>query len=194
MKRIYLLFIAILFVAQTQAQIDTQESAITIEVEDNEDSNTTIPIPKLDTPNPNAGLSTTNENTVNGLSVTKREFDFNTKKEFSMVYKSDLINPGTIFEKKWAKEKKDEALKPQYMGNQHLGDFKSNGKFLTISCRDHQYPDGDMVRVYVNDDIVKPRIILTTTYTSFLLNLEPGINKIDFQALNQGDSGPNTAE
>ena len=111
-----------------------------------------------------------------------------------MVYKSELIDPGTIFEKKWAKEQKDRSVEPKYLGDQHLGDFRSNGKFVTIVCRDHQYPDGDRVRIYANDNVIKPNVLLSTSYKSFKLDLNEGFNKIDFQALNQGESGPNTAE
>ena len=194
MKSTYIFIFLVFSFTALYAQIDSQETDEVIPVEINEDSKTTTKLPEVEKPNSNIGLSTTKDNTVNGLSVTKRELDFNTEKEFSMVYKSELINPGTIFEKKWAKEKRDKVLKPEYMGDQHLGDFKSNGEFLTIVCRDHEFPDGDLVRVYANDDIVNPRILLTTSYKSFKLNLEQGINKIDFQALNQGESGPNTAE
>jgi hypothetical protein len=194
MKHIYLIFALLFFSLTAQSQIDSQENSITIAVEENENSDTTTKVPIIESPNSTIGLSNTNENTLNGISVTKIDTEFNKEEEFSMVYKSDLINPGTIFEKKWAKEKRDNAVKPEYLGNQHLGDFKSNGKFVTIVCRDHEYPDGDRVRIYANDDIVRPSILLTTSYKSFKLDLLPGINKIDFQALNQGESGPNTAE
>jgi hypothetical protein len=35
---------------------------------------------------------------------------------------------------------------------------------------------------------------LETNFKSFLLTLQPGFNTIDFVALNEGESGPNTAE
>ena len=37
-------------------------------------------------------------------------------------------------------------------------------------------------------------MLLTSGFGGFNIDLEVGINKIDFQALNQGSSGPNTAE
>ena len=36
--------------------------------------------------------------------------------------------------------------------------------------------------------------MLTSQYRRLKINLSQGINKIDIKALNQGDSGPNTAE
>ena len=49
-------------------------------------------------------------------------------------------------------------------------------------------------RVYVNDDIVQTNVLLQSSFSGFKLELVKGFNKIDFQALNQGQSGPNTAE
>ena len=37
-------------------------------------------------------------------------------------------------------------------------------------------------------------ITLDTDYKEVLLDLNEGINKIEIEALNQGDSGPNTAQ
>ena len=46
----------------------------------------------------------------------------------------------------------------------------------------------------MNDDVYQPNILLESDYKGFKLDLLEGFNKIDFQALNQGTSGPNTAE
>lgn len=116
------------------------------------------------------------------------------KKEFSMFDDSKLIDPGTIYEERWNKKAVEQGLKIEGMADQFLGDIRSNGAFVNIVCRDHEYPDGDMVRVFVNDDIFVPTLLLTSDYKGFKVPLMPGINKIVFLALNQGDSGPNTAE
>ena len=78
--------------------------------------------------------------------------------------------------------------------NQFLGDFETSAKFVNIVYRDHEYFDGDRIRVYYNDDVIERNILLENQYKGFKLNLKEGFNKIDFQALNQGTSGPNTAE
>jgi hypothetical protein len=80
------------------------------------------------------------------------------------------------------------------MSDQFLGDFKNNGTLVNIRCRDHEFPDGDLVRVFVNDEIFIPSLLLTSGYKSFDVPLSIGFNKIVFLALNQGESGPNTAE
>jgi hypothetical protein len=80
------------------------------------------------------------------------------------------------------------------MADVFLGDIRSNGEFVKIMCRDHEYPDGDLVQVIVNDVTIIPRLLLESGFKGFDIPLEVGINKIVFLALNQGESGPNTAE
>jgi antitoxin component YwqK of YwqJK toxin-antitoxin module len=75
-----------------------------------------------------------------------------------------------------------------------LGDFRNSGKFVRIVCRDFGEVDGDRVRVYNNDKVVRVEIELTSNFQEVNVDLQPGFNKIDFQALNMGTSGPNTAE
>ncbi len=89
---------------------------------------------------------------------------------------------------------KDKEAKDEYGRDQYLGDFKTTASYVNIVYRDHEYVDGDRIRVFVNNDIVQSSITLDSSFRGFDLTLEPGFNKIDFQALNQGESGPNTAE
>lgn len=120
-------------------------------------------------------------------------FDLTKKKKgFTMIHDSDLIDPGVIYEEKWAKKEKES--KTAFQGDQFLGQFETKSVFVHVLYRDHEYPDGDRIRVYLNDDVIRPSVLLTSGYGGFKLDLEEGINKIDFQALNQGESGPNTAE
>lgn len=89
---------------------------------------------------------------------------------------------------------KDVQLKPEFYKDQNLGNFKSGSKFVNFVYRDHQYVDGDRVSVAINDTIVHPNIWLTGEFQGFYLDLKKGFNKIDIKALNQGSSGPNTAQ
>ena len=116
------------------------------------------------------------------------------KKEFSMVDDNGLRNPGELFEEKFNKVAVEQGLKIEVMADVFLGEIRSNGAFVRIVCRDHEYPDGDLVQVKVNDDIIIPRLLLTGGYKGFNVTLNVGSNRIEFLALNQGDSGPNTAE
>ena len=78
--------------------------------------------------------------------------------------------------------------------DQFLGEIRNDGEYVNIVLRDHEYPDGDLIKVQVNEDVVMPAILLTEKAKGFKLQLKSGFNVVDFVALNQGSSGPNTAE
>ena len=75
-----------------------------------------------------------------------------------------------------------------------LGEISTEGELINIVVRDHEYPDGDIIEVLVNNQIILPAILLSEKAVGFKLDLKAGFNVIDFVALNQGSSGPNTAE
>jgi len=90
--------------------------------------------------------------------------------------------------------KKDKGIKEEYKKDQFLGEVKTGTAFVHVKYRDHESVDGDRIRVYVNDDIVQSNVSLHGSFGGFMLNLVEGYNTIVFEALNQGKSGPNTAE
>lgn len=106
---------------------------------------------------------------------------------------NNFKNPGEIYKEKLnAKSGEDESK--IFRKNQYLGDFKTKSTTVRISYRDFGEVDGDMIRVLVNDKEVIARVYLEGIFKGLDLVLENGFNKIDFEALNQGYSGPNTAE
>jgi hypothetical protein len=115
------------------------------------------------------------------------------KNPFSMTDKDGLKSPGEIYEKRWNKELvKGGIIKT--MSDQFLGTHNVDTKFVNIVCRDHEYPDGDRVQILINGAIIKNSLLLTSNYRRVEVNLIEGKNTIDIIALNQGESGPNTAE
>lgn len=114
--------------------------------------------------------------------------------EFSMFDNSTLRDPGEIFDEKWNKKAVEQGFRMGTMEDQFFGHFSITGKKANIRCRDHEYPDGDRVRVFVNGVVFIIDLLLTGNFKSFDVPLVEGINKIEFVALNQGESGPNTAE
>jgi|SRR5690554_406276 len=148
----------------------------------------------------NKGLSTANSDRINGLSVPKQsELSDPTDKGFSMLGGETFGNPAELYTKQIKRHNistEDESRSRQNGSttNQYLGDFKTGFSRVNIIYRDHQYPDGDRVRIFVNDEVIKSNVLLESSFTGFNLDLVEGFNKIDFQALNQGESGPNTAE
>ena len=75
-----------------------------------------------------------------------------------------------------------------------LGKIETDSKSIRIICRDHSYVDGDRVKLYVNEEVIRRSITLQGGYYTIDINLREGFNRIDIEALNQGSSGPNTAE
>ncbi|WP_342156298.1 hypothetical protein [Joostella sp. CR20] len=118
-------------------------------------------------------------------------------KEVNMAAPQEaFLDPGDRFQKKLNKNFNGNGDNEK-MGStttQYFGDFKSNAKSIKILCRDHQYVDGDRVSVMVNGKVVSPNVYLESTFKGFYIDLEKGFNKIEFKALNQGSSGPNTAQ
>lgn len=107
--------------------------------------------------------------------------------------RNQFINPGIIIEKKLNPNIEKEGAQV-FRKNKYLGDVTTKGVFVTILCRDHEYVDGDQIRVYVNDILINEGITLDETFQTVEVVLKKGFNKIEFEAINQGSSGPNTAE
>lgn len=91
------------------------------------------------------------------------------------------------------KEKKEKGAN-EHFGDQYLGDFKTTANFVGIVCRDHEYVDGDRIKIYLNGEVVEYNLLLTGSFKGVNIDLVKGFNRIEFEALNQGSSGPNTAQ
>jgi len=116
------------------------------------------------------------------------------KESLDMTDQEEFLDPTKKFDPKYLAKKEGEKTPEEFKQNQYFGDFKNNGKFVKIVCRDHMAVDGDMVQIIVNDKVQVEKISLQGSYTNVYINLEVGFNKIEILALNQGMSGPNTAE
>ncbi|MDR9400626.1 MAG: hypothetical protein RI558_04325 [Psychroflexus sp.] len=107
-----------------------------------------------------------------------------------------FAKPTAEFEKrlKAALDKDEKKVKDDYKSDMDLGEFVVDENSIKIVCRDHMQYDGDRVQIRLNGEIIIENILLKPGYTTINLPLKEGFNKIDFVALNQGESGPNTAE
>ncbi|MDC6364171.1 MULTISPECIES: hypothetical protein [Flavobacteriaceae] len=120
--------------------------------------------------------------------------DKNDKPSVKMLPDRELLQAGhdmVIDPKVGEKEKKGSK---EHFGDQYLGDFKTSSKFVGIVCRDHEYVDGDRIKIYVNGEVVEFNLLLTGSFKGINVDLVKGFNRIEFEALNQGSSGPNTAQ
>lgn len=113
-------------------------------------------------------------------------------KPISLYLSNEFKNPGDIYQQKL--NKKDGEVSQVFRKNQNLGDFKTKSTFVSIYCRDNEFVDGDRVRIYINDILIQSDILLDGEFQQFEVSLKKGFNKIDIEAINQGSSGPNTAE
>ncbi|WP_235835861.1 hypothetical protein [Cognatitamlana onchidii] len=181
-----------LFSLTIAAQIDSKNRSFSIPASEVPEAQPEV---KPDLPeakdNPNLGLN---------FPKTATNLDFD-KKEISMFPEEEFANPGELYIDKINRSLDNIRLSKEEVEkrngsttDQYLGDFKSSASKVNVVYRDHGHTDGDLIQVKVNDDIIYPRVYLTGGFKGFTLNLKPGFNKIDFVALNQGESGPNTAE
>lgn len=129
------------------------------------------------------------ENTPN-LGDQNDHFD---RPEVDMSNQETFVNPGAYYLNK-LQTPENERNPVDFKVDQYLGDFRSNAPFVQVIFRDHEAPDGDRVRILFNDREVEANVLLEQRFKRLNVDLMSGFNKIEFIALNQGDSGPNTAE
>ncbi|MDH7445571.1 hypothetical protein [Aquimarina sp. 2201CG14-23] len=183
MKSAFISILSMFFVISMNAQIEKPLSSLKID--------------------DNSNLKTSKYSLSSGLNKPKNNFSlynnpkdslrFNrTQKPFDMTGNNGLLQPNHKVIPKWFK--KDKEIKEEYKTDQYLGDFKSSSTYVHLLYRDHESVDGDLVRIYVNDDVIRSNVFLDATFQGLRIDLIKGFNKIDIQALNQGTSGPNTAE
>ena len=153
---------------------------------ENQNRKIDIAPPKTKTVLPNVTLLNPNAFTI------KKEEKKDLPKGMMNQNNEYFLNPGDAYVKKLNKEK--EKNPNNYLGDAYLGDIATVSDAANIVCRDFEYVDGDRVRIMVNDEGVVQNLTLDSSFRGINLKLGEGFNKIDFIALNQGDSGPNTAE
>lgn len=112
--------------------------------------------------------------------------------EPSIMEKEKFENPSKIYTDRM--NKGDGQILEKFKSDSFLGEFKTGTKIISIACRDHEAPDGDVVRIWLNDKVAVNAILLDVDYKEIYLDLNEGFNKIEIEALNQGESGPNTAQ
>ena len=158
------------------------------------DSTTNPNISNTSLSTPNYGLDNPEDKTGFGQYSVSDTISLGTTKEEGINFTTDN---GLMTRKSNTAPKyftKDKVVKEKFRQNQFFGSYESDAKYVILRCRDHEFVDGDRVKVYVNGHVLVPGINLTGSYKEFDLFLDPGTNKVEIEALNQGTSGPNTAE
>ncbi len=114
----------------------------------------------------------------------------------ALVKKPDSlqVNPEDLFKDGSLYKNENNSAGIFYRRNQYLGSFKINTFTSTIRYRDAAFVDGDKIKVYLNGKIIEPEVVMDGEFKGFKIELVKGINRIDFEALNEGFASPNTAE
>ncbi|MGX7666209.1 hypothetical protein [Flavobacterium pedocola] len=127
------------------------------------------------------------------LTFPKENKSFEIGGDQASVKKEVFANPREIPKNALPKQQGDENTKV-FRRNQSFGEFKTKSKVVKILYRDHMAEDGDKIKIYINNMVVVDQVQLINQSRSIEIGLTEGFNKIEFEALNQGTSGPNTAE
>lgn len=91
--------------------------------------------------------------------------------------------------------KSETDFNPVYVNkNMDFGILKTKSTFIRICYRDYSAPDGDIVRIYTKDMMLVPIATLGVECQYMKLSLLKGENILNFEALNEGSSYPNTGE
>ncbi|WP_228479086.1 hypothetical protein [Flavobacterium soyangense] len=195
MKQFFLLIFIIGFASKSfgQSEFNTKFKAIPPLNTKPKPKKETLPpptdLPKIVSPN-----VFKNTNILNTKPKTDNSFEIGTaENHFSMTPTNKFVNPGDLVANRLNK-KADNEDQIVYRRNQDLGSFKTKSLTARVTYRDYGEVDGDEIRVLLNDKAIVTGIILDSKFQGFEITLLDGFNKIDFEALNQGRLGPNTAE
>ena len=159
-----------------------------------------IEIKSLDTNAINKSSFSLKKIETRGLTNKKKNNFFNYNLDFDISKKDnviDITNTTDLVTPTWEiKQKFNEGgqNKSKFKADYYLGDIETKSEYIIIKCRDHEYVDGDRIKLMLNNSIIHPNISLTSTFYVIDIDLDDGYNNIDFIALNEGDSSPNTAQ
>ena len=194
MKFYFSFFIFLVFTISSFAQIDSRNKSTPFPVIESKKDSLKAEIPKPSTP------IEAKADPLNGMNAPRVSVDLSTpKRQLSMFPEEEFGNPGELYTKNLERQAKS-VLPDGYGENSGLkedafwGDYHTKSLSVQIKYRDHSAIDGDLLRVYVNDDVIRSNVYLGRSFSGFTLKLEEGSNKIEFFAINTGSSGPNTAE
>ena len=197
MKRILFFIFLISFVPKSFCQFDSNlkfKPIPPINVKPKTEKTPSPEVPKLDIPKIVAPNIFTETNIFNTKTKPNNSFQIGLpENKFSMTPNNKFVNPGDKIVARMNKKANNED-QIVFRRNQNLGDFKTKSKTARVAYRDYGQVDGDQIRVILNEKVLEKGVYLDSNFQGFEITLVEGFNKIDFEALNQGTLGPNTAE
>ena len=182
-----ILFFSCILLHNVYAQIDVRQGGFKISAIDS--AKVEVPKDAQLKLSPIPGL--TNKNIRPKINFTELSDPFKKKSGVNMVQKSDLVQPTWTIKQKFSEDQKDLA---QFSKDYNLGELSTKSKVIVIKCRDHEYVDGDRIKLMLNNAVIHPNIVLKGDFFVIDVDLVEGYNSINFVALNEGTSSPNTAQ
>lgn len=115
-------------------------------------------------------------------------------KEREFGNREEFLNPADRYTKKLNDGVKGEGNGDYkiFRRNQYFGDFKTDSESIRVSVRDPQAIDGDYVKITQDGKVIYERIFLDSSFKTLEIPLHLGFNRIEFIAVNEGQSYPNT--
>ena len=116
------------------------------------------------------------------------------EEEKSIFEKEEFASPAKVYTDKMNKQITDGKIYDYYKKDYLLATYKCSTTIAKFALKDFGEPDGDVVRIWLNDEIVINAITLENGYREIQLNLRNGQNLLVIEALNEGIVSPNTAQ
>ena len=129
-----------------------------------------LKIKSLDTNGVNK--ETFNLNRISPIGLTKKNpkkfFDYNldfditsNKQEVDITGKTDLVTPTWKIRQTF---NEGNVNKSKFSKDFYLGDLETESDYIIIKCRDHEYVDGDRIRLMINGAVLHPNILLSSVF------------------------------
>ena len=116
------------------------------------------------------------------------------EEEKSIFEKEQFASPAKGYTDKMNKQITDGKIYDYYKKDYLLATYKCSTAIAKFALKDFGDPDGDVVRIWLNGDIVTDAITLESGYREIKLELRNGQNLLVIEALNEGTVSPNTAQ
>lgn len=106
-----------------------------------------------------------------------------------------LKSTAEVYTEKFNQQLKEDGISPElYNRNISWGQFVVYTENIFIGARDFGAIDGDLVRIWLNGQIIVTQIYLESDFKEITLKLNKGLNVIEIEALNYGELSPNTGQ
>ena len=127
---------------------------------------------------------------LSGVSLLKKK----PEEEKSIFEKEKFASPAKEYTDKMNKQVSDGKIYDYYKKDYLLATYKCSTKIAKFALKDFGDPDGDVVRIWLNGEIVIDAITLESGFREIKLELRNGQNLLVIEALNEGMVSPNTAQ